>query len=61
VHVIGVSAQPAEYAALAPALTQALKDQGASDILVIRGGEIPDISVAATQIVGLIRGKRPSN
>ncbi len=61
VHVVGVSAPPAEYAAMAPALTQALKDQGASDILVVRGGEIPDISVAATEIIGLIRGKRPTN
>ena len=61
VHVVGVSAQPEEYAALAPALNQALQDQGASDILVICGGEIPDVSAAAAGIIGMIRDRRPAN
>jgi methylmalonyl-CoA mutase len=46
VHIVGVSAQPTEYTVLATALTQALHDQGASDILVICGSEISDIPAA---------------
>jgi methylmalonyl-CoA mutase len=61
VHIVGVSAEPTEYTALAPALTQALHDQGASDILVICGNEIPDISTAAAEIIGQIRDRRPRN
>ncbi len=61
VHVVGVSAQPADYAALASALTRALQDQGASDILVVCGGEIPDMSVATAEIIGFIRARRPRN
>ena len=41
VHVIGVSSQAAGHKTLAPQLVQALKDQGAEDILVICGGVIP--------------------
>ena len=41
VHIIGVSSQAAGHKTLAPALVQALKDQGAEDILVICGGVIP--------------------
>ena len=41
VHVIGVSSQAAGHKTLAPKLVQALKDQGAGDILVICGGVIP--------------------
>jgi methylmalonyl-CoA mutase len=61
VHIVGVSAEPAEYAALAPALSQALHDHGASDILVIWGSDIPDISAAAAGIIGQIRDRRPKN
>ena len=41
VHVIGISSQAAGHKTLAPKLVQALKDQGADDILVICGGVIP--------------------
>ena len=41
VHVIGVSSQAAGHKTLAPKLIEALKAQGASDILVICGGVIP--------------------
>jgi len=41
VHVIGISSQAAGHKTLAPQLVQALKDQGAEDILVICGGVIP--------------------
>ncbi len=41
VHIIGISSQAAGHKTLAPKLVQALKDQGADDILVICGGVIP--------------------
>ncbi len=41
VHIIGISSQAAGHKTLAPKLVQALKDQGAEDILVICGGVIP--------------------
>ncbi|MEO0994420.1 MAG: cobalamin-dependent protein, partial [Pseudomonadota bacterium] len=41
VHVVGVSSQAAGHKTLAPALIEALKAQGAEDILVICGGVIP--------------------
>ena len=41
VHVIGISSQAAGHKTLAPKLVQALKDQGAGEILVICGGVIP--------------------
>jgi methylmalonyl-CoA mutase len=41
VHVIGISSQAAGHKTLAPQLVQALRDQGAEDILVICGGVIP--------------------
>jgi methylmalonyl-CoA mutase len=41
VHVIGISSQAAGHKTLAPQLTQALKAQGADDIIVICGGVIP--------------------
>jgi methylmalonyl-CoA mutase len=41
VHVIGISSQAAGHKTLAPKLIQALKDQGAEDIIVICGGVIP--------------------
>jgi methylmalonyl-CoA mutase len=79
VHLVGVSAQAAQYKTLAPVLIQALKDQGASDILVICGGEVlskdypilrkagvagiyrPNADIPAAEIVGMIRGRRPTN
>ncbi|HDR27732.1 methylmalonyl-CoA mutase [Rhodovulum sp.] len=41
VHVIGVSSQAAGHKTLAPKLIEALKAQGADDIIVICGGVIP--------------------
>jgi methylmalonyl-CoA mutase len=40
-HAIGVSTLAAGHKTLVPALVQALKDQGAGDILVFAGGVIP--------------------
>ncbi|AKH21214.1 methylmalonyl-CoA mutase [Sedimenticola thiotaurini] len=41
VHVVGVSSLAAGHKTLVPALLQALKDEGAEDILVVCGGVIP--------------------
>lgn len=41
VHVIGVSSQAAGHKTLVPQLIEALRKQGAGDILVITGGVIP--------------------
>jgi methylmalonyl-CoA mutase len=41
VHVVGVSSQAAGHKTLAPRLVEALRAQGAGDILVICGGVIP--------------------
>lgn len=41
VHVIGISSLAAGHKTLVPALAQALKDEGADDILIICGGVIP--------------------
>ncbi|ROT96282.1 methylmalonyl-CoA mutase [Histidinibacterium lentulum] len=41
VHVVGISSQAAGHKTLAPKLIEALKAQGAEDIIVICGGVIP--------------------
>src|SRR5262249_30125423 len=41
VHVVGVSSQAAGHKTLVPQLIEALKAQGAGDILVVCGGVIP--------------------
>lgn len=41
VHIIGVSSQAAGHKTLIPSLIEALKGEGADDILVIAGGVIP--------------------
>jgi methylmalonyl-CoA mutase len=41
VHIIGVSSQAAGHKTLVPALIEALKREGADDILVVVGGVIP--------------------
>ncbi len=41
VHVVGISSQAAGHKTLAPKLVEALKAQGAGDIIVICGGVIP--------------------
>jgi len=41
VHIVGVSSQAAGHKTLVPALIEALKREGADDILVVCGGVIP--------------------
>jgi methylmalonyl-CoA mutase len=41
VHIIGISSQAAGHKTLAPKLIEALKAEGAGDIIVICGGVIP--------------------
>ena len=41
VHIVGVSSQAAGHKTLVPALAEALKNEGAGDILVVVGGVIP--------------------
>jgi methylmalonyl-CoA mutase len=41
VHIVGVSSQAAAHKTLVPALIEALKREGAGDILVVVGGVIP--------------------
>ncbi|WP_052245489.1 methylmalonyl-CoA mutase [Halocynthiibacter namhaensis] len=41
VHIVGISSQAAGHKTLAPKLIDALKEQGAEDIIVICGGVIP--------------------
>jgi len=41
VHILGVSSQAAAHKTLVPALIEALKEEGAGDILVVCGGVIP--------------------
>jgi len=41
VHIVGVSSQAAGHKTLAPQLVEALKKEGAEEIIVICGGVIP--------------------
>ena len=41
VHIVGVSSQAASHKTLVPTLIEALKREGAADILVVCGGVIP--------------------
>ncbi|TCP44046.1 methylmalonyl-CoA mutase [Rhodovulum marinum] len=53
VHVIGVSSQAAGHKTLAPKLIEALKEQGAEDIIVICGGVIPQQDYAFLKDAGV--------
>ncbi|ETX29523.1 methylmalonyl-CoA mutase [Roseivivax isoporae] len=53
VHVVGISSQAAGHKTLAPQLVQALKDQGAGEILVICGGVIPQQDYAFLREAGV--------
>ncbi|SIS98874.1 methylmalonyl-CoA mutase [Paracoccus saliphilus] len=53
VHVIGISSQAAGHKTLAPKLIDALKAQGAGDILVICGGVIPQQDYEFLQKAGV--------
>ena len=52
VHVIGVSSQAAGHKTLVPALSDELKKQGASDILIVVGGVIPAQDYDALRAAG---------
>jgi methylmalonyl-CoA mutase len=53
VHVVGISSQAAGHKTLAPKLVEALKAQGAGDILVICGGVIPQQDYAFLKEAGV--------
>ena len=53
VHVVGISSQAAGHKTLAPKLIEALKAQGAGDILVICGGVIPQQDYAFLREAGV--------
>jgi methylmalonyl-CoA mutase len=53
VHVIGVSSQAAGHKTLVPQLIEALKRQGAGDILVVCGGVIPAQDYAFLEHAGV--------
>ena len=53
VHAIGVSTLAAGHKTLVPQLVQALKDQGAADIVVFVGGVIPAQDYDALRAVGV--------
>ncbi len=53
VHVVGISSQAAGHRTLAPKLVEALRAQGAGDILVICGGVIPQQDYAFLYAAGV--------
>ncbi|WP_112875283.1 methylmalonyl-CoA mutase [Paracoccus endophyticus] len=53
VHIIGISSQAAGHKTLAPKLIEALKAQGAGDIIVICGGVIPQQDYAFLRDAGV--------
>jgi len=53
VHIVGVSSQAAGHRTLVPALADALKEQGAGDILIICGGVIPKRDYAELKALGV--------
>ncbi|RVT86991.1 methylmalonyl-CoA mutase [Rhodobacteraceae bacterium CCMM004] len=53
VHVVGISSQAAGHKTLAPKLIEALKAQGAEEILVICGGVIPQQDYAFLKEAGV--------
>ncbi len=53
VHVVGISSQAAGHKTLAPKLIEALRAQGADDILVICGGVIPQQDYAFLKAAGV--------
>ncbi len=53
VHVVGISSQAAGHKTLAPKLIEALKAQGAGEILVICGGVIPQQDYAFLKDAGV--------
>jgi methylmalonyl-CoA mutase len=54
VHVVGISSQAAGHKTLVPALIQALKDQGSTDIMVVCGGVIPPQDYPALKAAGVV-------
>jgi methylmalonyl-CoA mutase len=54
VHVVGVSTLAAGHKALVPHLLNALKEEGAKDILVVVGGVIPPADYAFLKEAGAV-------
>ena len=53
VHIVGISSQAAGHKTLAPKLIEALRAQGADDIIVICGGVIPQQDYAYLEAAGV--------
>jgi methylmalonyl-CoA mutase len=53
VHIVGISSQAAGHKTLAPKLIEALKAQGADDIIVVCGGVIPQQDYAFLKAAGV--------
>ena len=53
VHVVGVSSQAAGHKTLVPQLIEALRAQGAGDVLIVCGGVIPSQDHAALRSAGV--------
>jgi methylmalonyl-CoA mutase len=53
VHVVGISSLAAGHQTLVPQLMDALKREGAGDILVVVGGVIPPQDYAALEAAGV--------
>ena len=53
VHIVGISSQAAGHKTLAPKLIEALRAQGADDIIVICGGVIPQQDYALLRDAGV--------
>ena len=52
-HIVGVSSQAAGHGTLVPQLIEALKREGAGDIVVVCGGVIPPQDYATLQGAGV--------
>ena len=52
-HVVGISSLAAGHKTLVPQIIQALKDEGADDILVVVGGVIPQQDYACLYEAGV--------
>ena len=60
VHIVGVSSQAAGHKTLVPALIEALKSEGAGDILVVVGGVIPPKDYYFLRKPGSVRHSAPA-
>ena len=53
VHVVGISSQAAAHKTLVPQLIEALKQQGAGDVVVVVGGVVPPKDYEGLQSAGV--------